>query len=109
VPTLEECKNITVHRDGRDALMSWANHRRKMRPDAIDMMNAAAAEDGVSPIERVWDGDMDTSMDEWTADQSPIVHLSSWWPLRHDPFALMVYCNDLKTDLRGEMERITAC
>jgi hypothetical protein len=47
VPIFEECKYIVVYRDGRDALMSWANHRGAMRPEVIDFVNATGAEEGL--------------------------------------------------------------
>ena len=49
VPIFEECKYVTVYRDGRDALMSWSNHRAEMRPEFIEMLNATGAEEGLRP------------------------------------------------------------
>jgi aryl sulfotransferase len=43
VPIFEECRYIMVYRDGRDALMSWANHRGAMRSEAVEWLNAGAA------------------------------------------------------------------
>lgn len=50
VPIFEECKYIAVYRDGRDALMSWANHRGAMRPEVVEFLNATGAEEGLPPI-----------------------------------------------------------
>ena len=47
VPIFEECKYITVYRDGRDALMSWANHRGAMRSELVDFLNASALDEGL--------------------------------------------------------------
>src|SRR5580704_8717795 len=93
-------------RDGRDALVSWANHRRKMRPEVIEALNAIAARDGVAPWPPVWDGDMDQLFDEWVDWGTSMEHLASWWPNRHEPFVLLVHYADLIRDLGGEMRRI---
>jgi aryl sulfotransferase len=107
VPIFEECKYIVVYRDGRDALMSWANHRGAMRPEVIDFVNATGAEEGLAPLPP-WDGDMDALFDQWSTDCSSITHLASWWPLRHEGFAYFVHYNDLKADLEGEMRHLAA-
>jgi aryl sulfotransferase len=106
VPIFEECIYIVVYRDGRDAVMSWSNHRAKMRPEFIDLLNTQAAADGLEPIAREIVGDMDALFDEWAVDQSSVAHLASWWPLRHEPFAHFVHYNDLTADLEGEMRRL---
>jgi len=86
VPIFEECKYIAVYRDGRDTLMSWANHRGATRPEVIEFMNASGTPDGLRPLPP-WDGDMDELFDQWSNDCSSITHLASWWPLRHEGFA----------------------
>jgi len=105
-PVDVEGKTIVVYRDGRDALISWSNHRAKMRPEVVEMLNAEGAADGVEPLPPIWNGDMDQLFDEWERDCSPTDHLAGWWPLRHEPFVLFVHYNDLSADLDGEMRRI---
>jgi aryl sulfotransferase len=90
---------------GRDALMSWANHRGAMRPELIDFLNAGALDEGLPPLPS-WDGDMDELFDQWSTDCSPITHLASWWPLRNEGFAFFTHYNDLKVDLEAEMRRL---
>ncbi len=107
-PIFDECHYVVVYRDGRDALMSWGNHRDAMRPELFDMLNESAARDGIEPMARSWDGDWSALLDEWLAGQSSIRHLSSWWPLRHEPFVTFVHYNDLTADLNGEMDRLAA-
>lgn len=107
VPIFEECRYITVYRDGRDALMSWANHRGAMRPEMIEFANARGAAEGLRPL-APWDGDMDELFDQWSTDCSPIRHLASWWPLRHEGFAYFAHFNDLTADLEGEMRAIAS-
>lgn len=105
-PVDADGKTIVVYRDGRDALMSWSNHRAKMRPEVVELLNADAADDDVEPLPPLWTGDMDQLFDEWERDCSPTEHLAGWWPLRGEPFVLFVHYNDLSADLAGEMRRI---
>lgn len=105
VPLFLDCKYVTVYRDGRDALMSWANHRGAMRDELVDVLNASAANEGIRELPP-WSGDMDELFDQWELDCSPVRHLASWWPLRHDGFAYFVHYNDLKADLEGEMRKL---
>ncbi|HWE55588.1 MAG TPA: sulfotransferase domain-containing protein [Acidimicrobiales bacterium] len=105
-PIFTECRYLAVYRDGLDALMSWANHRRKMRPEVIGALNAIASCDGVTAWPPVWEGDLDQLFDEWVDWGTPMEHLASWWPNRHEPFVLLVHYADLIGDLDGEMRRI---
>jgi aryl sulfotransferase len=106
IPIFTDCRYLAVYRDGRDALVSWANHRRTMRPEVVETLNARAAADGVAPWPPVWDGDMDTLFDEWVDWGTPMEHLASWWSFRSEPFVLFVHYADLLADLDGEMRRI---
>lgn len=106
VPVFEACKYIVVYRDGRDALMSWANHRSKMRPEVMDMLNESATAEGIDAMPRAWDGTLDTLFDEWASGQSSITHLASWWPMRDKPFVHFLHYNDLSADLDGEIRRL---
>ena len=54
----------------------------------------------------VLDGDMDQLFDEWVDWGTPMEHLVSWWPNRHEPFVLLVHYADLIRDPGGEMRRI---
>jgi aryl sulfotransferase len=49
---------------------------------------------------------MDQLFDEWVDWGTPMEHLASWWPNRHEPFVLLVHYADLIRDLGGEMRRI---
>jgi aryl sulfotransferase len=108
LPIDTEGKYIVVYRDGRDALISWSNHRSVMRPEIVRMLNDEAANDGVDPWPLVWSGDMDELFDEWAGPCSPTRHLAGWWPSRDEPFVLFVHYADLTADLEGEMRRIAA-
>ncbi len=107
VPIFEECRYIMVYRDGRDALMSWAYHCGAMRSEAVEWLNAGAAKEGLRLLPS-WSGDMDELFDQWLDDCSPVRHLASWWPLRHESFSYFVHDNDLQADLEGEMRRLAA-
>lgn len=107
-PFQTDCSYIVVYRDGRDALMSWANHRRHMRADAVEVMNALAAVDGLEPIDLLFEGNYERLYQEWLTICSPLRHLASWWPLRGEPNVLFVHYADLTADLEAEMRRIAA-
>jgi len=106
IPYDPEARYIVVYRDGRDALMSWENHRIRMRPDAVKELNALAAIDGVAPVDLTFEGDRHRLYEEWLLVCSPLRHLASWWPRRHEPNVLFVHYADLSSDLVGEMKRI---
>lgn len=108
IPFDEKCRYITVYRDPRDALVSWGNHRAKMRAEIVDVFNAAAgtASPPVTPLARTFDGDYDVLIDEWVQYCSPVLHLASWWPRRHHGNVLFVHYADLLVEPRAEMQRI---
>jgi aryl sulfotransferase len=105
----DDVSYLVVHRDGRDALVSWANHREKYHADAIEILNEKAAADGLAPLDANWNGDdMDALLDEWLVECSPVRHLAAWWPLRDRDNVCLVHYADLLDDLAGEMRRIAA-
>ncbi len=108
IPLDDECSYITVYRDLRDVTMSWANHRAKMRPEAVERFNALSSDDGVAPLEPVWNGEFDTLIDELETELAVVVILHSWWQVRDQPNVLFVHFNDLLADLEGESRRIAA-
>lgn len=105
----DDVSYLVVHRDGRDALVSWANHREKYRADAMEILNEKAAADGLAPLDANWNGDdMDALLDEWLDECSPVRHLAAWWPLRNQDNVHLVHYADLLDNLDGEMRRIAA-
>jgi aryl sulfotransferase len=105
----DQVSYLVVYRDGRDALVSWGNHRRKMRPELIEAFNASAAEDALDPMDPHLDvDDVDALLDEWLIECSSVRHLASWWPLRDQPNVCFVHYGDLLADLDGEMRRVAA-
>ena len=50
IPFDAKCRYIVVYRDGRDSLVSWGNHRAKMRPEVVDAINIGAVNAGIEPL-----------------------------------------------------------
>lgn len=97
---------VVVYRDGRDAFVSWTNHRAKMRPEVMEALNANAAEDGIAPLPPTWSGDLDELWEEWFVECSSVRHLAPWWLLRDRSNVCFVHYADLLADLDAEMRRI---
>ncbi len=106
VPFDDECRYITVNRDLRDVLMSWANHRTTMQRFAIEALNDMSAADDVTPLDPAWNGDLDELFDELMTEFAPREHVQSWWNLCDEPNVLHVHFDDLRADLDGEIRRI---
>lgn len=106
VPIGDMVAYVLVYRHPADALVSWANHRRAMRPEITSMLNDLAAADGIDPIDTEIRGEASEVVDEWESFCSPAVHLASWWEHRHDPAVLMLHYSDVFADLDGAMRRV---
>lgn len=106
IPSSESVRYVVVYRHAPDALVSWGNHRTKMRPEIMQILNEAAAPDGLGPLPLKFDGDFDVLFDEWSQYCSPASHLASWWSLRNEPNVLVLHYADLLADLSAEMRRI---
>lgn len=78
VPWSDDVKTVVEYRDGRDAIVSWANHRAKFMAEAMDDLNAEAAVDGIAPLTTDFDGeDFDYLLGEWFREASSVAHLAS--------------------------------
>lgn len=108
IPLTPEIPYIAVYRSAPDALVSWGNHRAKMRPGVMAHLNGESAADGLTPLPLTFEGDYDELLEEWSRWWNPALHLAPWWPLRHHPNVLMLHYADLTADLEGEMRRIAA-
>lgn len=106
IPLAESVRYVVVYRSAPDALVSWGNHRTKMRPEIMQILNDAAAPEGLAPLPLTFDGDFGRLFDEWSRHCSPASHLASWWPLRNEPNVLMLHYADLLADLGAEMRQI---
>jgi aryl sulfotransferase len=105
-------KYIYVGRDGRDAVWSKHNHFANLLPQFYEALNAKPGRVG-PPLTRP----LETAAEyfrEWSVDYGPPAnpdfwdHVRSWWNARHLPNVRLIHFNDLKADLRGEMQAISS-
>ena len=118
LPRYEGVKYIHVARDGRDAAMSFFDHKSNYTPEAIARFTELSNADP-----KFGDGDSYEF-----SPQDPAEHFAGWvdgfeddqgdpgagyfemeksfWAARHDPNVLLVHYNDLKADRESEMRRI---
>jgi aryl sulfotransferase len=107
IPIFDKASYIVVARDGRDAFVSFVNHRKNLRDDLIERLNAQAMAQGINPVVK-FRGDIHGFFERWITDAPPLRYLASWWDLRDEPNVLLVHYNDLQADLDGEMRRVAA-
>jgi aryl sulfotransferase len=105
IPFFDHSKYIFVARDGRDAFMSFCNHRANMKRDIVASVNERALAEGLPPMPP-WDGDVHGFFAQWVAAGALFHHVLTFWQRRDAPNLLLVHYNDLKADLAGEMRRI---
>jgi aryl sulfotransferase len=105
IPLFETASYIVVARDGRDAFVSFVNHRKNLRDDLIERLNTDAMAQGINPVVK-FRGDLHGFFERWITDAPPVRHLASWWDLRGEPNVLLVHYNDLLADLDGEIRRV---
>ena len=116
LPFYQGIKYLHVARDGRDAAMSFYNHKANYTPDAVDRMLEISRNDPKfgdafsfvpsDPSDHFHDwlaGDEDALGDPGA---SFFVVENTFWAARHEPDVLLVHYNDLKADREGEMRRI---
>lgn len=119
LPMYEGVKVIHVARDGRDAAMSFHNHKLHYTPQTLARMAEVNSNDPlVSPESFSPDPDPAVHFHEWITSGFED-HLgdptcgfwymeNSYWQERDNPDLLLVHYADLKQDLGGEMRRIAA-
>jgi aryl sulfotransferase len=107
IPIFDTASYIVVARDGRDAFVSFVNHRKNLRDDLIERLNTDAMAQSVDPVVK-FRGDIHGFFERWITDAPPLRYLASWWDLRDEPNVLLVHYNDLQADLEGEMRRVAA-
>ncbi len=116
LPVHEGVKFIHVARDGRDAAMSFFNHKSKYTPGIVEEFARVSMADPkfgdtmefvpTDPAQHFHDwlvGDEDALGDPGA---SYFAMETSFWEARSDPNVLLVHYNDLKADRGGEMRRI---
>lgn len=125
LPIYDTVKYIHVARDGRDAFLSWHNHQSgftpeaKMRVGAIIMNDPALAPMMAGGPPPEFPEDPEVYFQTWIAHAEedprtePGFELSyfdfenTYWAERGRGNLLFVHYNDMKTDLVGEMRRIS--
>jgi aryl sulfotransferase len=105
IPIFDTASYIVVARDGRDAFVSFVNHRKNLRDDLIERLNTDAMAQSVDPVVK-FRGDIHGFFERWITDAPPLRYLASWWDLRDEPNVLLVHYNDLQADLEREMRRV---
>jgi len=118
LPWHPNARYITVGRDGRDVFMSLWHHYQSYTDEAYEVMNSvpAATNDPLprcpEDIHEFWRWWIGRGQFPGETDGYPFgshFHfLETFWGSRHLPNVLLVHYNDLKTDLDGEMRRISA-
>jgi len=118
LPIYDDVQYIHVARDGRDVCMSMLNHINNMTTEQLnriaenrrdgDTFQRAVRQSSRGPrefflnwIEAGTSHDLDRA--DWFFETE-----RSYWSERHRPNLLLVHFNDLKTNLSGEMRRISA-
>ena len=116
LPVYEGMKFIHVARDGRDAAMSFHNHKMNYTENLIERANEIIAEDPkFDGGFQLPDPDEAVHFHDWIL--GPEDHIgditcgfwymeNSYWAAKDDPNMLLVHYNDMKKDLDGEMRRI---
>jgi len=116
LPIYEGVKIIHVARDGRDAAMSFYNHKIHYTDDVIENATRISMDDPKfgTPYKRT-ESDPAGHFHDWILGEAD--HIgdptcgfwymeNSYWAARHEPNVLLVHYADLKADLGGEMRRI---
>lgn len=116
MPLYRGVKIIHVARDGRDAAMSFYNHKINYTDDVLTQMNTILEQDSKfdSPTVRT-EPDPAVHFHNWVKGEED--HMgdpacgfwymeNSYWAAKDDPDLLLVHYADLKADLAGEMRRI---
>lgn len=117
LPHYEGVKYIHVARDGRDASMSFFNHKSNFTPEVVARFEEISAGDPKfsgtqyefvpnDPAQHFHDW-IHGIQDGFGDPYASYFHLEkSYWAARHEPNVLLVHFNDLKADREGEMRRI---
>jgi aryl sulfotransferase len=118
LPIYDDVRYIHVARDGRDVCMSMLNHINNMTTEQLNRI-AENRRDGDTfqrAVRQSSRGPREFFLNWIEAGASHDLDRADWffetehcyWSERHRPNLLLVHFNDLKTDLSGEMRRISA-
>jgi len=118
IPIYEGVKVIHVARDGRDAAMSFHNHKTNITDEVLAEMTRISMEDPKfgTPYPRT-EPEPALHFHSWVIGEEDHIgdpkcgfwHMeNSYWAARDEPDLLLVHYADMKKDLGGEMRRIAA-
>lgn len=115
---------ITVGRDPRDVALSWDNHFSNMNldvvigrrvevagmDDLVELMPNGITEPAADPVDRFWEWmESEANTDQDVAGLPGMLnHLRTFWDHRSDDNIALFHYADMKTDLDGEMRRLSA-
>lgn len=109
MPYLESSRYIYVARDGRDAVWSWYQHHRRLRPAVYDAMGKLSGgrftplmppnEDFAVYFKEWLDGDGYPLWSFWS-------HIRSWWELRERSNVLVLHYEDILAEPRKRIVEI---
>jgi aryl sulfotransferase len=115
LPWFPQVKYLVVGRDTRDVFMSLWNHYSGYTDAAFSLFNdadrpgPAFPRPPASPRE-LWPRWISEGWFEWEPDGWPFWshhhHLSTWWRSREADNVMFVHYRDLRSDTRGEVQRI---
>ncbi len=114
LPWFPEATYICVQRDPRDIFVSLLNHMQNFNPDADAMFNLSdnadereALPEDPNTFFQMW---LTNGSFEWENDGKPywsvFRHGESFWAHRDEANILMIHYDDLKRDLKTEMQAI---
>ena len=116
LPVYEGVKFVHVARDGRDAAMSFHNHKLNYTDEVLKEIGTILADDPKfdADVTRP-DPDPAQHFHDWLQGEEDHIgdplcgfwHMErSYWEVRDEPNMLLVHYADMKKDLEGEMRRI---
>lgn len=116
LPVYEGVKFVHVARDGRDAAMSFHNHKLNYTDDVLAQFNEMIADDPKFESEYQRTGPdpalhfhhwLDGEADHLGDEKCGYFYMeNSYWAARRQPDVLLVHYADMKADLEGEMRRL---
>lgn len=109
LPYHPSVRYIYIARDGRDVFWSWHHHYTHFRAESVARLLDHPEARGELPAPM--SSDIRTEYRRWIEHDSRQPggfwdNVASWWKVRHLPNVLMVHFDDLKANLRAEVERI---
>lgn len=113
VPISPVARYLFVGRNGKDLGISFHTYLRQFTAGTLERIHRIHAAWSGDPRPLVIPADLQEFLDAWLSsdgygccDLFDVV--GSWWQLREQPNVLLLHYNQLKQDLRGQIQRIAA-